>query len=90
MKELKAIDHAHEEAETFFKRKDVQAILREAMTLSTVSLPNYQLGKTVWERNYNAAHPSKQKRDALHELQQDLYAVACALNRRVESITFKK
>jgi len=88
--ELKPINQAQEEAEKFFKREDVQAICHEALRLSTVTLPNYQLGKTLWERNYDAAHPSKQQRDALSDLQQDIYHVACALNQRVESITFKK
>ena len=89
MTELKPIDQARSEAEKFFEREDVQAVFHEAFKLSTVSLPNYQLGKTLWKRNYDAPHPSKQKRDELYKLQQDLYYVACALNRRVESFTFK-
>tara|TARA_R110002111_G_scaffold242862_1_gene304850 strand:+ start:84 stop:380 length:297 start_codon:yes stop_codon:yes gene_type:complete len=89
MTELKPIDQARSEAERFFEREDVQAVFHEAFKLSTVSLPNYQLGKTLWKRNYDAPHPSKQKRDELYKLQQDLYYVACALNRRVESFTFK-
>lgn len=88
-KELKPIEQAQSEAEKFFEREDVQAILHEALALSTVSLPNYQLGKTLWKRNYDAVHPSKQKRDELYKLQKDLYYVACALNRRVESLAFK-
>ena len=88
-KELKPIEQAQSEAEKFFEREDVQAIFHEAFALSTVSLPNYQLGKTLWERNYDAPHPSKQKRDELYKLQKDLYHVACALNRRVESLAFK-
>jgi hypothetical protein len=89
-KELKPIDEAQTEAEKFFEREDVQAIFHEAFALSTVSLPNYQLGKTLWERNYDAPHPSKQKRDELADIRQDLFHVACALSRRVESITVKK
>jgi hypothetical protein len=38
---------------------------------------------------YKAPHPSKQKRDELHELERDLYHVACVLNRRVKTITLK-
>ena len=88
-KELKPIEQAQSEAQKFFEREDVQAIFHEALTLSTVSLPNYQLGKTLWKRNYDAPHPSKQQRDELYKLQKDLYHVACALNRRVESLAFK-
>jgi hypothetical protein len=89
MTELKTIDQARSEAEAFFNRKDVKAIFHEALKLSTVSLPNYQLGKTLWKRNYDAPHPSKHKRDELYNLQKDLYYVASALNRRIESFTFK-
>ena len=89
MTELKPIDQARSEAERFFEREDVQAVFHEAFKLSTVSLPNYQLGKTLWKRNYDAPHPSKQKRDELYELERDLYHVACALSRRVKSFTFK-
>lgn len=89
MAELKPINEAQTEAEKFFEREDVQSIFREAVTLSTCSLPNYQLGKTLWERMYKAPHPSKQKRDELHELERDLYHVACVLNRRVKTITLK-
>ena len=87
--ELSPIDAAQYDAEKFFEREDVQSIFREAVTLSTCSLPNYQVGKTLWERMYKAPHPSKQKRDELHELERDLYHVACALNRRVKTSTLK-
>ncbi len=73
--ELKPIKEAQTEAEKFFEREDVQAIGNEAFTLACVSLPNYQL--------------SRQKREELHELERDLYHVACALKRRVKSFTFK-
>ena len=88
--ELKSIEEAQTEAEKFFEREDVQAIFHEAFRLSTCSLPNYQLGRTLWKRMYNAPHPSKQKRDELYKLQRDLYHVACALNRRLEALTIKK
>jgi len=88
-RELKPIDEAQKEAEAFFKRKDVQAIFKEAFTLATVSLPNYQLNQTEWHAMYSALYPSKQKRDELFELERDLYFVANALNRRVKSFTFK-
>ena len=87
--ELKPINEAQADAEKFFEREDVRSIFREAATLSTCSLPNYQLGKTLWKRMYNAPHPSKQKRNELHELERDLFYVACALNRRVKTITLK-
>ena len=87
--ELKPIEEAQSDAEKFFERDDVQAIFREACTLSTCSLPNYQLGKTLWKRMYKAPHPSKQKRDELYKLERDLFHVACALNRRIESLTIK-
>ena len=88
-KELKPIEEAQSEAAKFFEREDVQAIFHEAFALSTVSLPNYQLGETLWKRNYDAPHPSKQKRDELLELQKDLYSVACALHRRIKTFEFK-
>jgi len=87
--ELKPIEDAQSDAEKFFERDDVQAIFREAFILSTCSLPNYQLGKTLWTRMYKAPHPSKQKRDELYKLERDLYHVAVALNRRVKGITIK-
>jgi hypothetical protein len=87
--ELKPIEQAQAEAEKFFKREDVHELFREAMLLSSCVLPNYQVGKTLWERVYDAPHPSKQKRDELQELEKDLFHVACALNRRVKTITIK-
>jgi hypothetical protein len=88
-KELKPIDEAQTEAEKFFEREDVKAIFYEAFELATVQLPNYQLGKTLWKRNYDAPHPSKQKREELYKLQKDLYSVACALHRRIKTFEFK-
>jgi len=67
--ELKPIEEAQTEAEKFFEREDVQALFHEACRLSTCSLPNYQLGKTLWKRMYDAPHPSKQKRDELYKLE---------------------
>ena len=64
-RELKPIDEAQKEAEAFFKRKDVQAIFKEAFTLATVSLPNYQLNQAEWHSMYSELYPSKQKRDEL-------------------------
>ncbi len=86
---LKPIEQAHEEAEAFFKRDDVEAIFQEAFALATVKLPNYQIGKTNWGHMYTDLHPSKQKRDALKLLQKDLFYVASALNRRIKSIEIK-
>jgi|TARA_R110002124_G_scaffold94737_2_gene238889 hypothetical protein len=81
--ELKAIDEAQKEAEKFFEREDVKALFHEACRLSIYSLPDYQVGKTLWKRmGYKAPHPSKQKRDELKKVERDLYHVACALNRR--------
>ena len=88
-KELKPIAEAQSEAEKFFEREDVLAIFHEAFELSTVSLPNYQLGKTSWDRMYNEPHPSKHKREELYKLQKDLYSVACALHRRIKTFEFK-
>jgi len=88
--ELKPINEAQKEAEKFFEREDVQAIFKEAFTLATVSLPNYQLNKAEWADMYNEPYPSKQKRDDLFELERDLHCVACALNRRVKRFTFKQ
>jgi len=88
--ELKPIEQAQEEAEKFFEREDVRAIFKEATILSTVSLPNYQLNKTEWQAMYSEPYPSKKKRDELLDVAVDIYHVACALNRRVKSFTFKE
>lgn len=82
-KELAPIDETIAKAERFFDRQDVQHILQEAMSLSNEAA-NYQLGKTLWSRQYSAPHPSKQKRDALHELSVDIYYICMAINRNLQ------
>lgn len=81
-KELSPIDETIAKAERFFDRQDVQHILQEAMSLSNYAA-NYQLGKTLWTREYSAPHPSKQKRDDLHKLSIDLYYIVMAINRNL-------
>ena len=81
MEELAPIDEIIKEANDFFERPDVKKIFQDADWLS-LRASNYQLGKTLWSSQYTSPHPSKEKRDKLKELDNELFWLRMAINKK--------
>ena len=66
MRSTETLEKTLSEVEAFFNSPEFKAIQKKAFELD-LELESYNMGKTCWDRTYEAKHPSKALRDLAWE-----------------------
>jgi len=72
MRSAETLEKTLSEVEAFLNSPEVKAVQQKAFELG-IELESYNMGKTCWDRTYEAKHPRKVLRDSAQGAREKLF-----------------